>query len=155
MTLEDDSVGTAEVESECMLKYGIPEWRLREVVMAFRHQVGKSRKYAPRQTPWKKSDKLLDIAKERLLDAFRHEDISKVRRRPGRSSMAVKSSRRTISGRHGNLNSGPDSQKNGRDEEARGPSGYIEADDIIETLAGWKMRPEEIREALRGHLTAD
>ncbi|KAF4681042.1 hypothetical protein FOZ63_016983, partial [Perkinsus olseni] len=90
-----------------------------------------------------------------LLDAFRHEDISEIRRRPGRSSMAAKSSRRTISGRHGNLNNGPDAQKNGRDEEAHGPSGYIKADDIIETLAGWKMRPEEIREALRGHLTAD
>lgn len=40
-------------------------------------------------------------------------------------------------------------------EEAHGPSGFIEVDDIIEILSGWKMRPEEIKEALRGHLTAD
>lgn len=40
-------------------------------------------------------------------------------------------------------------------EEAHGPSGFIEVDDIIEILGSWKMRPEEIKEALRGHLTPD
>ncbi|KAF4657953.1 hypothetical protein FOL47_008230 [Perkinsus chesapeaki] len=226
MAIEEDMSSISfEEETESFKKYGIPDWRFREIVMAFRHQLEKSRKYHPISRQWRK-DRLIDIVNEsivgiallspqqsvftdanailtggsipgqslntcitdsakhtrlsldqvvvllnelqpvdgltsKLLEAFRHEDVMENRREPNRLSsvMPGKASTRMggdkgVSAMSRRRRSLPSSTKIGSDE-THGPSGVVKIDDIAETLGGWKMKPEEIKEAFRGHLTSD